>query len=141
MDPEWQTYYDRLVELRDYLLHSRQVLKSDADNATPRFSMHMADAATDSYDRDFALSMLSSEQDAIYEIEQALERIRDEKYGICEMTGKPISRERLNAIPWTRFAADAENDLERRGDVATTKLGELERVKKESTAKASEETE
>jgi RNA polymerase-binding transcription factor DksA len=73
----------------------------------------MADAGTDAYDQDFALGMLSSEQDAAYEIEAALDRIRSGNYGVCELTRKPISPGRLEAIPWTRFSAEAENQLER----------------------------
>ncbi len=74
---------------------------------------HMADAGTDTYDRDFALGMLSSEQDAAYAIEEALNRIRNGTYGVCELTGKRINVERLEAIPWTRFSAEAEKQLER----------------------------
>jgi RNA polymerase-binding transcription factor DksA len=88
----------------------------------------MADAATDHYDRDWALSMLSSEQNSIYQIEQAIERIRDGTYGICELTGKPIQQERLRAIPWTRFSAEAERELEKAGARKRTQLGERKTV-------------
>ena len=50
--------------------------------------MHQADAGSDAYDRDFALSLLSQEQDALYEIDQALKRIELGTYGVCEMSGK-----------------------------------------------------
>ena len=130
---KWKTEFRRLVALRDHLLRTRGDLKSDADDQTPSYSLHMADAATDNYDRDFALSMLSSEQNAIYEIEEALQRIQNGTYGRCELTGKPISKERLNAIPWTRFSAEAEAELEERGQIAQAKLGAVARVPKEST--------
>ena len=58
----------------------------------------MADSGTDNFDRDFALSLLSSDQDAVYEIEEALKRIEKNTYGICELTGKPIPRR-----AWRRF--------------------------------------
>ncbi len=138
---KWQTYYNRLIGLRDHLLHTRSDLKSDARNTSPSYSLHMADAATDNFDRDFALSMLSSEQDAIYEIEQALKRIRDGTYGICETTGKRIDERRLEAIPWTRFSAEAERELERTGGAPHAKLGEVKRVVKESTEESSNDTE
>ncbi|MGC3989400.1 MAG: hypothetical protein QM796_06925 [Chthoniobacteraceae bacterium] len=47
--------------------------------------MHQADAGSDAYDRDFALSLLSQEQDALYEIDEALKRIDHGTYGVCEM--------------------------------------------------------
>src|SRR4051794_16961346 len=81
--PKWQKHYKRLVELRDYLLHHKGDLARDASDERPTFSMHMGDAGTDEYDRDFALSIMSSEQDALYEIDQALNRIQNATYGIC----------------------------------------------------------
>ena len=85
----------------------------------------MADAGTDSYDRDFALSMLSAESDALYEIDQAITRIQSGTYGICEVTGNKIEPERLQAIPWTRFSAQAARDLERSGQLRKAQLAEL----------------
>jgi RNA polymerase-binding transcription factor DksA len=60
------------------------------DSEASAFGMHQADAGSDAYDRDFALSLLSQEQDALYEIEEALKRVEAGTYGICEMSGKPI---------------------------------------------------
>ncbi len=88
------------------------------------FSEHMADAGTDNYDQDFALSMASSEQDALYEIEEAMRRIKVGTYGICEVTGKPIEPARLAAIPWTKFSAQAERELEQGGQIERRHLGE-----------------
>lgn len=118
----WKIYYDRLVQVRNYLLNRQDDLVKDAKEEQPSFSLHMADAATDSFDRDFALSRASSEQEALYEIDEALDRIRDGSYGICELTGKPIDAARLEAIPWTRFSLEAEEILERDGAVPTAKL-------------------
>jgi RNA polymerase-binding transcription factor DksA len=123
---KWAEHYKRLIDLRGHLTKERHTLKRDAGEESPQFSLHIADAATDSYDRDFALGMLSSEQDALYEIEEALDRIRTGSYGICEMTGQPIAKARLTAIPWTRFSADAERQLEKRGQVGHARLGRRE---------------
>jgi len=98
----------------------------------------MSDAGTDTYDRDFALSMMSLEQDGLYEIQEALSRIQHGTYGICELTGKPIEPERLEAIPWTRFSADAEKRLEREGGATRARLGPREEVVKRT--RATEET-
>src|SRR5437870_12199922 len=74
--------------------------------------MHQADAGSDAYDRDFALSLLSQEQDALYEIDHALKRIELGTYGVCEMSGKPIPRARLEAIPFARFTVQCQSQLE-----------------------------
>src|SRR4051812_9360102 len=99
--PRWREHFKSLMQLRDSLLHQQADLTKDALEEQPSFSTHMADAATDSFDRDFALSLLSSEQNAVYEIDEALARIRNGTYGICELTGKKIEAERLKALPWT----------------------------------------
>lgn len=138
---KWQANYRRLLELRNHLLSQRSVLARDALEEEPTFSSHMADAGTDTYDRDFALGLLSSEQDALYEIEEALARIRDGSYGICQLTGKEIEPARLVAIPWTRFTADAEKQLEREGEVRGARLGPRESVPKEKGSSAEEEEE
>jgi len=127
---KWQKHYKWLIELRDHLLSCKGDLAKDASEERPTFSMHMGDAGTDEYDRDFALSMISSEQDALYEIEQAFNRIQSGTYGICELTGKRIEPERLVAIPWTRFSASAERQLESKGEVGRTRLGRREEVSK-----------
>jgi DnaK suppressor protein len=74
--------------------------------------MHLADAATDSFDRDLMLGLASFEQEVLYEIDQALKRIEDGTYGICELTGQPIPWNRLAAVPWARFSIGAEKMLE-----------------------------
>ncbi|HWH69621.1 MAG TPA: TraR/DksA C4-type zinc finger protein [Candidatus Sulfotelmatobacter sp.] len=125
---KWRKYYDDLMKLRDHLLNRQVDLAKDAIEEAPTFSLHMADAGTDTYDRDFALGMLSSEQDALYQIEQALDRIRNGTYGICELTGKPIEPERLAAIPWTRFSTQAEKQLEREGATKRAGLGPRDTV-------------
>jgi DnaK suppressor protein len=89
------------------------------------YSLHMADSGTDNFDRDFALSLLSSDQDAVYEIEEALKRIEKKTYGVCELTGKPIPKARLEAIPWTRFTVEAQAQLERDGALRQRRLGQL----------------
>src|SRR5579864_5187413 len=112
---KWRKHYDALLRLRASLLRRHGDLTQDALEEQPSFSTHMADAGTDTYDRDFALGVLSSEQDALYEVNEAINRILNSNYGICELTGKPIEAARLAAIPWTRFSASAEKQLEKEG--------------------------
>jgi RNA polymerase-binding transcription factor DksA len=122
---EWQKFYDRLLELREQLLRQMNGLAKESAQEMAGYSLHMADSGTDNFDRDFALSLLSSDQDAIYEIEEALKRIEKNTYGICELTGKPIPKARLEAIPWTRFTVQAQAQLEREGALRQRRLGQL----------------
>jgi DnaK suppressor protein len=122
---EWQTFYARLLELREQLLRQMDGLAKESAEEISGYSLHMADSGTDNFDRDFALSLLSSDQDAIYEIEEALKRIEKDTYGVCELTGKPIPKARLEAIPWTRFTVTAQAQLEREGALKSRRLGQL----------------
>jgi RNA polymerase-binding transcription factor DksA len=131
---KWRPYYRQLVKLREELRRQREALVKDAREEQPGASTHIADAATDEYDRDVVLSRLSSEQSTLYEIEEAISRIRNGRYGICEVTGKPIEPDRLRAVPWTRFSAGAETQLEANGEVDRAHLGSRERVLKSDTS-------
>jgi len=122
---EWHAYYTRLLELREQLMNQMNGLAKESAQELPGYSLHMADSGTDNFDRDFALSLLSADQDSVYEIEEALKRIEKKTYGVCELTGKPIPRARLEAIPWTRFTVEAQAQLERDGALRQRRLGQL----------------
>ena len=122
---EWSKYYENLIALREQLLKQMSGLAKESAQELAGYSLHMADSSTDNFDRDFALSLLSSDQDAIYEIEEALKRIEKNTYGVCELTGKPIPKARLEAIPWTRFTVQAQAQLERDGALRQRRLGAL----------------
>jgi RNA polymerase-binding transcription factor DksA len=109
-------FRDRLVDEVSFLAGdnlSRNKRESSADLSS--YSFHMADQGTDNADREFALKMVSSEQDMIYEVEEALRRIDSKTYGVCEISGKMIEIERLEAIPHTRYSMKAQTELEKNG--------------------------
>lgn len=118
---KWQRYHKALVELRDRVSsvleqHTADTLKrSNRDDSgdLSGYGQHMADAGTDTFDRDFALSMVSSEQEALFEINEAIRRINNGTYGVCEITGEPISAERLEAVPFTRYSLEGQKELEK----------------------------
>ena len=121
IDPKFQRYYKLLIELREHVAsgldtHTEQTLKRSAKDDTgdlSSYAQHMADAGTDTFDRDFALSLVSNEQEALAEIEAAIVRIKNGTYGVCELTGKPINKERLQAVPFARFSVESQTEVER----------------------------
>lgn len=119
LDPFTRGQRDKLLQLRDAMVDSmagvaKDNLRSRAEGSeASAFGMHQADAGSDAYDRDFALSLLSQEQDALYEIDQALKRIELGTYGVCEMSGKAIGHPRLEAIPFARFTVECQSQLEK----------------------------
>jgi RNA polymerase-binding transcription factor DksA len=114
-------YYHLLVAMREAIqkglaFHSEEALKKNGkDDAgdLSGYSQHLADAGTDTADRDFALSLISNEQEALKEIADAIERLKSGKYGVCEITGKAIPHARLMAVPFTRYSLEGQKELER----------------------------
>lgn len=132
--PEWQKFYQNLLDLHERLRGQMSGLAKESQAEMESYSLHMGDSGTDNFDRDFALSLLSSDQDAVYEIEEALKRIEKGNYGVCELTQKPIPKARLEAIPWTRFTVEAQAQLEKEGVLRQrNRLGSLGSVESGSS--------
>jgi RNA polymerase-binding transcription factor DksA len=128
---KYRRYYKLLIDLRNHLTgqidtHSEETLKrssKDDSGDLSGYGQHMADAGTDTFDRDFALSLVSSEQEALSEVEAAIKRIKIGTYGICEINQKPIAKERLLAVPFTRYSAEAQKDIEKNRMRSRTQAG------------------
>lgn len=105
---------DRLIDGISFLAgenlnHSQREATGDLSN----YGIHMADHGTDNFDREFALSLVSNEQEVLYEIEEAMERIDNGTFGLCEQTGRPIEFERLKVLPYARFCIEAQEEREK----------------------------
>ncbi len=81
--------------------------REQAENDTA-YSFHMADAGTDAMEREKLYLMIARQQKYIGYLDRALQRIEHETYGICKVTGKPISKERLEAVPHTEISIEAK---------------------------------
>ena len=114
-----QKQRQRLLDLRDDLMDAVSGMARDTIRNAPEGSeasgsgQHQGDAGSDAYDRDFALSVLAKEQDALYEIEQAIRRIQSGSYGICEMSSRKIPQTRLEAIPFARLTVECQGQWEK----------------------------
>jgi len=95
-------------------MHNEALKKSrlDATGDLSSMPIHMADIGTDNYEQEFALGLLDSERKLLREIDDALQRIEKKTYGICEGTGKPITKARLEAQPWARYCVEYARMLE-----------------------------
>jgi RNA polymerase-binding protein DksA len=113
-----------LRHFRDLLLEKRRELMSDVNSLESEalrssggdlshMPIHMADIGSDTYEQDFMLGLAETERSRVREIDEALQRIDDGSYGICEMTGEPIPTERLEAKPWAKYTIEAARILER----------------------------
>ena len=116
---EWQSFYDDLMSLRASLKgalgeRSSETIGSSARESSGELSLNSSDAGTETFDRDVALSMVANEQEALNEIEEAIDRIFDGSFGVCQETQKPIKKNRLKAVPFTRFSLEGQDLYEKR---------------------------
>ena len=114
---KWKKYYKLLIKLREELseeisLHTSNTLQHHLDDQVGDQRLE-DDAGTDAFDRDFALSLVSSEQEALNEIEEALLRIKRGTYGVCEVTGQVIAKDRLTAVPFARYSVEGQIEFEK----------------------------
>lgn len=118
---ELKTFHKLLLDLRDRVTDEITFLTGDNLNRSQRdasgdlsnYGLHMADQGTDNADREFALSLVSSEQDIIYEIDEAIRRIDSGTYGLCEHSGDPIEKERLKVLPHARYCVSVQSEMEK----------------------------
>jgi RNA polymerase-binding protein DksA len=99
--------------LGDMTSMSREAL-SDPSNLS-HMPIHMADVGSDQYDQELMLGLVESERKLVNEINDALQRIIDGTYGICQATFKPIGKPRLQAKPWAKYCIEAAREMERGG--------------------------
>ncbi len=98
-----QAASEDIERMRSQLANSRE--QSENDTA---YSSHMADAGTDAMEREKLYLMIGRQQKYIGYLDRAVERIENKTYGVCKVTGKPISKERLEAVPHTEISIAAK---------------------------------
>ena len=93
----------------------KESLKSqkEASGDLSGYSYHMADMASDSYDRELSLNIASSEQEVLYEIDEALKRIEEGSYGVCVVCSKKIPVKRLKALPHVKHCIQCQSKEEK----------------------------
>lgn len=113
---------ETLDKIRDKLLDRRRQLmgdftniqnnslkrRDDASGDLSAMPIHMADIGSDTFEKEFALDLIESEQEELREIDAALERMADGSYGACEVCGAVLSYQRLMAVPYARLCVDCK---------------------------------
>lgn len=89
-----------------------EALQRDGSQNLSNLPIHMADQGTDNYEQEFTLGLMEKDRQLLKEIDDALVKIRDGEYGVCEGTGQPISKPRLEAQPWARYSIEYARKLE-----------------------------
>ena len=146
---QWLPYFDTLIGMRDRISGSLEQRSKDTLKRNTRedsgdlsaYGQNSSDAGIDTFDQEFALSLVSSEQEQLAEVKQALNRIKKGTYGICEATGQPIGAERLKAVPYTRFSKEGQQLQEtmRRRSAYGTSMNAIEGGEGEEIGEGSSE--
>jgi len=117
-----------LVEFKKLILKIKEAVSDDIHNIAGEtlkksqkeasgdisgYSYHMADVATDNYDREFSLSLASNERKFIYELNDALKKIEEGSFGICEDCKSLITKVRLKAVPYARHCVKCQEKREK----------------------------
>ena len=92
-----------------------EALRNAGESNLSNLPIHMADMGTDNYEQEFTLGLVEKDRYLLRDIIQALGKILDGTYGICEGTGKPITKARLEAQPWARYSIEYARRVEQRG--------------------------
>lgn len=105
----------RLEEMRKQLTQSLK--GSTAEVKTPDeatgYSQHQADQGTDDFDRTISLELTSKEYTILKQIDRAIEKINDNTYGVCDITGEEIPIKRLEAVPYATMTVKAQEKFEK----------------------------
>jgi len=120
MDDKSKNGYEKiLLDLKEKILGDIKKISSDASDThknTPGdvsgHALHMADVATDMYDREFSLGLASNDRELLYKIDEALHRLREGKFGLCTSCQGPITKERLKALPYTQTCLKCQEKIE-----------------------------
>ncbi|MBN2483290.1 MAG: TraR/DksA C4-type zinc finger protein [Candidatus Omnitrophica bacterium] len=115
-------YKEKLLNLRDEMYAQIKDLSEDTLMKSQKemsgdisgYGIHMADVASDNYERDFNLGLVSSERKILREIDDALKRVEEKDYGACLECGCEITKRRLNAIPYARHCKQCQEEIEQK---------------------------
>ena len=119
---------EQLKQFRQLLITERAKLASEirslAQDAakSPReasgdlsaYTVHMADMAADTYDRELSMNIVSSEQELLYQIDDALKRLDDGTFGVCQQCNQPITMSRLKAVPYASMCIACQRTKEQK---------------------------
>ena len=117
---ELERYKKLLLKKKEEILEAVKHIEEDTLSRSQRdasgdlsgYTLHMADIATDNYDREFSLGLATNAQEILYEIEEALKRVQEKRFGDCLTCNKPINRRRLTAIPYASLCITCQSKEE-----------------------------
>ena len=122
INKEMEKFKKLLLEKREELISSvnnitedtRRQSQKEASGDLSGYSLHMADMASDNFEREFSLNLASGERETLLKIDEALKRIEEKTYGKCISCGKKISKRRLSAVPYAKLCVPCKEEEEKK---------------------------
>jgi DnaK suppressor protein len=102
----------KLAEERQELIEQLSEFRSNSRELEPEIAQDVGDKAESSYTKEFLLHLSEGERERLFQIDEALKKIEKSNYGTCDNCGQPISKKRLNAIPWTPYCIKCKEKQE-----------------------------
>ena len=116
---KYDQYKKALLDIKEQVVGDLKVMKDESTNSNGNgagdvsgHALHMADVATDMYDREFNLGLASNDRETLSRVNDALQRISEGEYGNCSQCEKPIAVARLKAIPYVETCVKCQEQLE-----------------------------
>ncbi len=104
----------KLAEEIKSIAHDISTSPRDASGDLSAYTIHMADMAADTYERELSMNIVSSEQEILYQIDDALKRLDDGSFGVCQQCTQPITMSRLKAVPYASLCIDCQRVKEQK---------------------------
>lgn len=105
---------EALADLKHISEDTLKKSQKEASGDISGYTFHMADVATDTYDREFSLGLASNERELLYSLEEALKKIEEGSFGICEECDNSIAKTRLKALPYARLCVKCQEKKEKK---------------------------
>lgn len=96
------------------IAHDAATSPRDASGDLSAYTVHMADMAADTYERELSMNIVSSEQEILYQIDDALKRLDDGSFGVCQQCTQPITMSRLKAVPYASLCINCQRVKEQK---------------------------
>ena len=96
------------------IAHDASTSPRDASGDLSAYTIHMADMAADTYERELSMNIVSSEQEILYQVDDALKRLDEGAYGVCQQCNKPITMSRLKAVPYASMCIECQRSEEKK---------------------------
>ena len=119
INPKFEPYKKLLIKTKEQITGDIRGLSEDNNGSgqdrggdVSGHALHMADVATDMYDREFTLGLAANDRELLYQVNEALGRIHDGNFGLCITCKKSIPATRLKAIPHAQTCLKCQELLE-----------------------------